>query len=113
MIRLLPFRFLFSAAIAGSGAALMSPRAEHREPRTIIISEFRFVPPEIVVSAGDTVVWENRDAFVHTSTADSATWQSGELRHGHRFRLVPGKAGRYEYHCAAHPVMRGVLNVRQ
>ena len=101
---------LVSAIVATVG---MSPSVQGPETKTISIAEFRFAPTETTVRLGDTVVWQNRDAFVHTTAADSGGWASGELQRDKRFQLIPHKIGRFSYHCAAHPVMRGVLIVRQ
>jgi plastocyanin len=89
------------------------PRAESRELRTISIAGFRFLPAEMTASAGDTVTWTNDDTFRHSTTADSGAWASPELGHGQRFVFVPKHPGRYLYHCAAHPVMRAVVVVRE
>jgi plastocyanin len=89
--------------------------AQHPPPRTqhpISIKDFRFAPTELTVAVGDSVAWTNGDSFPHTATADSGAWSSPELSAGSRFVFVPKRAGRYPYHCAAHPVMRGVVVVR-
>jgi plastocyanin len=101
---------LVSAIVAAVG---VSPSVQRPETKTISIAEFRFAPTETTVRLGDTVVWQNRDAFVHTTAADSGSWTSGELQRDKRFQLVTSRTGRFPYHCAAHPVMRGVLIVRQ
>lgn len=76
------------------------------------ISGFQFLPREITVAPGDTVVWQNEDAFAHTTTADGGAWSSPEFSVPGRYALVAPTPGRYPYHCAAHPGMRGVLVVR-
>jgi plastocyanin len=81
-------------------------------PRTIAIAQFTFSPKELHVARGDTVVWENADILLHTTTADSAAWSSGELAPRARFRFVASDTGRFAYHCASHPTMRGLLVVR-
>lgn len=79
--------------------------------RTVRIAEFRFSPAELTVSPGDTVEWSNGDQFFHTTRADSGAWSSPELRQGERFRMIADRVGRFPYHCAAHPVMRGIVVV--
>ena len=88
------------------------PSAESREPRDVRIAAFNFSPAELTVSRGDTVTWTNDDAFLHTTAADSGAWASAELGRGQRFVFVAARAGRFPYHCAAHPVMRATLVVR-
>jgi plastocyanin len=89
------------------------PKAESRPLKAISIAAFRFAPTEITVSVGDTVAWTNDDAFRHTTTADSGAWASAELATGQRFVFVATRVGRFPYHCAAHPVMRAVVHVRE
>jgi plastocyanin len=84
----------------------------HPQVKTVSIEQFAFTPNEISVTLGDTVEWVNRDVFNHTTTADSAAWSSPEFGRGERFLLVTTQQGRFPYHCAAHPVMRGVLVVQ-
>lgn len=93
-------------------ACLRVPRSTNHQPRTVDITGFAFRPGELTVSAGDTVVWTNGDALPHTTSADSGAWSSPELGPGERFRFVATRAGRFPYHCSAHPVMRATLVVR-
>ena len=106
MKRLSALGLLVSACL-GIGA----PRAEGRTPKAVTISGFQFRPTELSVAVGDTVTWVNEDPLRHTTTADSAAWESSELDRGHRFVLVPTRPGRFPYHCAAHPTMRATLVV--
>ena len=97
----------------GSLAAAGSARTEPgREAKQVQIKEFRFAPAELTVAIGDTVVWTNGDALLHTASADSGAWSSPEMQRGEAFRYVALRAGRFPYHCAAHPVMRATLVVR-
>lgn len=91
---------------------LQAPRTAGPRPRPVSIAGFAFVPPELTVSVGDTVVWTNDDPLKHTASADAGAWSSPELRQGERFRFATTRAGRFPYHCAAHPVMRATLVVR-
>jgi plastocyanin len=80
--------------------------------RAIAIQNFAFTPAAITVARGDTVEWVNQDPFIHTTTADSAAWSSPEIAKGNRFLFVASHSGRFSYHCAAHPVMRGEILVQ-
>ena len=92
-------------------AAIRSHSTQHA-PRTVAIWDFQFRPAELTVTVGDTVVWTNHDALIHSSAADSGAWSSPEMRQGEGFRFVTTKPGRFPYHCGAHPVMRAALVVR-
>ncbi len=102
----------FWALGCGTLAAAGGTPAARAEPKLIRINEFRFTPSELRVAVGDTVVWSNDDALFHTTSADSGAWSSPEMRPGERFRFVADRAGRFPYHCSAHPVMRATLVVR-
>ena len=93
-----------AAAARGSGASRVVG---------VDIRGFAFVHAETAAAVNDSVVWTNRDALPHTATADSGAWSSPELAGSARFVFVAKRAGRFSYHCAAHPVMRGVLVVRE
>jgi len=105
-----PRRF---AAFAGLLACAARPGEVRTVPRIdhVSIRGFAFAPARIEVAVGDTVVWTNTDQFAHTTTADSSAWSSPELRPGERFTWIASTPGRFDYHCAAHPVMRGTVVV--
>lgn len=86
-----------------------------REPHVIQIRGFFFVPKDLEVAPGDTVVWVNRDLVPHTVTAENGAWESGTLDAGDSWQLVvddpamlPGP-----YYCRHHPGMRGALVAKQ
>lgn len=101
-------------AVATLGCAGHRARAGTSPRPTVVvhITAFKFVPSDVAVSARDSIVWVNDDSFAHTSTADNGAWSSAEFPKGGRFALIAPAPGRYAYHCAAHPGMRAVLEVR-
>jgi plastocyanin len=97
---------------AGAGTAVGGGRGSAARGTPVIrISDFQFLPREIVVTAGDSVAWQNTDSFAHTTTADGGAWSSPEFSVPGRFVLAAPPPGRYPYHCAAHPNMKGVVIV--
>ena len=44
------------------------------------IQKLKFVPSDIRVSAGDIVVWINKDFVPHTTTAKNKSWGSGTIK---------------------------------
>ncbi|HMC56764.1 MAG TPA: hypothetical protein VKH19_16420 [Gemmatimonadaceae bacterium] len=103
----------FAAFACWMACAALAPH-HSRTPRVerVSIRGFAFVPAELDVAVGDTVVWTNADQFVHTTAADSAAWSSPEMRPSERFVWIARRPGRLPYHCAAHPTMRGSILVR-
>ena len=104
---------LLAAAALVACAAVRGSANPAPKPVGVDIRGFAFVPAEAAAGVGDSVVWTNRDALPHTATADSGAWSSPELGGASRFVFVAKRPGRFSYHCAAHPVMRGVLVVRE
>jgi plastocyanin len=75
------------------------------------IAGFAFVPPELTVQVGTSVVWTNDDNVIHTVTADDGSFDSATFTRGQTFSLTPAVAGEFPYFCEVHPFMRGTLTV--
>ena len=105
-------RWLLTATLA----ALVSGCAEHhaRVPvlRRVTIRGFKFDPARLVVAAGDTVEWLNRDLVPHTSTAAGGHWNSNSIQPGHSWRTVLTIRGSEPYGCRLHTNMQAQLDVR-
>lgn len=94
---------LFAALCA---LPLVAGAAEHH----VVIDGMKFTPQVVQVKKGDTIVWENRDMFVHNVTA--AGVKSGDLQPGTAWRwVVPSKMS-FDYLCTLHPVMKGRVEVK-
>lgn len=80
----------------------------------VAMRDFDFLPTEIRVPRGARVTWVNcepSNSEPHTSTADAGQWGSSLLNPGENFSRVFDQVGRFEYHCAPHTFMRGVVIV--
>lgn len=90
---------------------------ESREPVTVDIANFAFVPTRITISAGTEVVFTNSDAAPHTATAGTdaqptpEVFDSGLLQPGGTFSFVFEEPGEYAYFCERHPPMTGTIVV--
>lgn len=82
------------------------------QTHTVAIRNFAFVPPSLTIQAGDTVRWTNEDVAPHTSTSDTAIWDSEILNQGQSFSFTFTNAGSYPYFCEVHPSMRGAIEVQ-
>ncbi len=88
---------------------------------TINLSNTRFAPETIRVSAGTKITWVNQEDSVHYVNTDShpghtyfPEQNSKALKKGDSFTVVFNKIGSYPYHCSAHAdVMRGVIIVEE
>ena len=76
------------------------------------ITKFKFEPSDLVIAAGDKVVWTNEDFAPHTATEqDEAHWDTGELGRGDRGQIAFTEPGRHAYFCVFHPHMKGQISV--
>ena len=100
---------------------------ERRVPETVqagdhraiirMTDDMRFVPEHPTVNVGDTLIWINDGAMLHTSTdkpglagldehnilpAGAAAWDSGLMQPGEIFRAVFAVPGEYTYLCFLH-----------
>lgn len=82
------------------------------QTHSVAIQNFAFVPSTLTIKPGDTVRWTNEDAAPHTSTSDTANWDSGALNQSQTFSLIFTNTGSYPYFCEFHPTMRGTIQVQ-
>lgn len=78
----------------------------------VSISRHAYWPQRIEIPAGTIVEWVNDDRARHTVTADDASFDSGRVGEGERWRARFDAPGTYLYHCGAHPFMQAVVVVR-
>ena len=93
-------------------AVLMASAFAGTAPRThtVEIRGMEFHPAELIVAAGDTIVWINRDIVPHTATGK--TWGTDVLSQGQSGRIVARGVGTIQYLCNLHPTMHGTLLIR-
>jgi len=97
------------ACLAGAIAACARPTPR---AHTVAIKNFAFVPAEVIVAPGDTVVWSNTDFVPHSVTASDSSWDSKAINGSDAWHLVARTPGRHEYYCVFHPNMKAVVVVR-
>ena len=86
-----------SGTNAGTAVAASGPTTVN-----IDMSGFKFVPADISITAGTTVVWTNKDAVKHTVSEDSGVFDSGTLDKGGTFSRKFDTAGSVSYFCKFH-----------
>lgn len=108
-------------ALACSGTSEQTDSSTPAEHEHLVVvhmtDDMRFVPEQLEIAAGDTVVWVNDGAMPHTSTNKPGTagvpehnvlpdgaapWDSGLLDPGETFRRVFTVPGDYAYLCFLH-----------
>jgi len=93
----------------GSGSSGQTPNCAN--PCTIVIANSLFGTTQpIIVKAGTTVTWVNKDDTAHTTTSNNGLWNSGVMAVGTSFSYTFSTPGTYPYHCNIHP-MTGTIVV--
>ena len=103
---------LLGMALPGTrrGSLLASP--QKMEGPEVKIDNFNFGPQELIVSAGTTVTWTNRDDIPHTVVSTDKVFKSKVLDTDEKFSYKFDKAGSYPYFCSIHPKMTGKVTVQ-
>ena len=78
-------------------------------PDTINIQNFSFSPATLTVKKGATVTWTNNDSAPHQ--IKSASFNSSQFGKGQNFTFTFNDAGTFDYSCAIHPSMKGMITV--
>jgi plastocyanin len=104
--------FSSSGSTAGAAPTAGAPGAGAATDSVFVdIVNFSYAPQNLEVTPGTTVVWINRDALVHTVTADNGAFDSGNMGEGARFAMTFTATGTYAYFCRPHPFMRATVMV--
>jgi plastocyanin len=103
---------LVLTALATFAGFAASQKAAHPKTHIVRIQGMKFIPANLEVAVGDSVVWKNEDIVPHTATSDRKGFDSGEIGAGMSWKYVARKKGSYPYTCAYHPNMKGELTVR-
>jgi plastocyanin len=75
------------------------------------IQDMAFKPPTIIINAGTTIKWTNKDAVTHDVTSTTGLFGSGPLNNGGTFSYTFSSSGTYAYYCTIHPSMTGSVTV--
>ncbi len=76
-----------------------------------------WLPDNVSINAGDTVIWRNDDNAAHTVTSGSptdgpdGTFDSSLFVAGATFEITFDDSGSYDYFCMVHPWMQGNVQV--
>ena len=103
--------FILTPRWEAAHSAMPSAASQPRQHR-VEIHAFQFMPQQISVAPGDTIVWINRDIVPHTVIENGGTWRSPPLEEGQSWKIVVERNGLYTYFCEFHPHMTGILTTR-
>ncbi len=98
--------------ISGSGDFAASAEQTQTSNAEVKIDNFSFGPATLMVAAGTTVTWTNRDDIPHTVVSDDKAFKSKVLDTDEKFSFTFTKPGTYAYFCSIHPKMTGKVVVQ-
>ena len=79
----------------------------------VTVQEYRFAADSVTITAGQSVSWTNHDQVAHTVTFESGDVpSSGDIVAHATYAATFARPGVYRYHCAPHPMMKGVVVVK-
>ena len=76
-----------------------------------------YIPAELTISSGTTVIWENDDVAAHLATSGTpdggpdGAFDSGMIMGGDSFEFEFTEKGEFPYYCIVHPWMVGIVTV--
>lgn len=70
-----------------------------------------FSPTSLTIKVGEIVTWFNNDNHDHTVTSDTGTFNSGNIAIGSTFSFTFNIAGKYNYYCSIHTLMKATIVV--
>ncbi|HTM64838.1 MAG TPA: plastocyanin/azurin family copper-binding protein [Flavipsychrobacter sp.] len=74
------------------------------------IARMQFIPAELTVHKGDTVVFVNHDMLTHDITEEGKLWTSSKLPPDSSWTMVTTQTA--NYYCSLHPVMKGKIIIQ-
>jgi plastocyanin len=102
--------FGFASGYISGDPPQRSPYASGDDTAVITISGFDFGDPT-TVTTGSEVRVTNRDGTAHTWTSLAGLFDSGTIEPSKSFEFTFDTAGTFEFFCAIHPQMTGVITV--
>jgi plastocyanin len=104
-------RMLYVAFAALVLAIPATSSAKANATVTVKITPGAFAPATVTINAGDTVTWTNTTNGQHQVASDDGVFVSPVLKAGQSYSFTFKAAGKYVYHDALHPAMKGTTTV--
>ena len=95
-------------ALALPGPSVAAPAATI----PVTISATAFSPKTVTLNFADSIRWRNTDKVNHQLVADSGAFASPILKPGDSYTFTFKTAGKFTYHDALKPSLKGTVNVK-
>jgi plastocyanin len=99
------------AALVAASTALAVAAPAHAATINVKITKSGFSPSSVRINFGDTVRWTNSDSANHQVVADNGSFASPILKPSQSYSFTFKTAGRFPYHDAIKPSLKGVVRV--
>jgi plastocyanin len=106
-------------ATSGAGTANVTGAVVMPLGSSAATSGAGYEPPEVTVSPGATIVWDNQDNAIHTATSGKSPTPDGKFdsslvgaNQQSKPVTVPTEPGDYPYFCTLHPFLQGTVVVQ-
>src|SRR6187455_124433 len=67
---------------------VVRPQSDSAVTVPVSIFQFEYLPTNLTINVGDTVMWSNDDALPHTATSNTGVWNSGTFSPGQSFSFT-------------------------
>jgi plastocyanin len=105
-------RLAIMAFVAGAAlACAIAPSVAQNRAVSVTIDNFVFEPARLIVKAGTTVTWTNRDDIPHTVASKDRLFKSQALDTDETYSFTFSTPGEYRYFCSLHPHMTATIVV--
>ena len=101
-----------AVALASCANSELTPGHPPAKTHMVIMEGMVFQPDAITVTAGDTIVWVNKDMVPHSATSETAGFDSKVIQANGSWRTRVERAGNFDYVCSFHPMMTAKLQVQ-
>jgi plastocyanin len=101
-----------SAVLASCAQSARTAERPPAQTHTVIMEGMAFMPAALTVSAGDRIVWINKDLVPHNATSTAAGFDSKIIEAGKSWRYTADRKGDFDYVCSFHPGMVARLHVQ-
>lgn len=101
------------AVLLLAGTVLFSCTTTNKNPKTytVEIKDMKFVPADIKVEKGDTVLFVNKDMVAHDVTEQATkAWSSSPIPAGGSWKMAVTDEA--DYYCSIHEVMKGKIELK-
>jgi plastocyanin len=105
-------RLAIMAFVAGAAlACAIAPSVAQNRAVSVTNDNFVFEPARLIVKAGTTVTWTNRDDIPHTVASKDRLFKSQALDTDETYSFTFSTPGEYRYFCSLHPHMTATIVV--